>query len=253
MTAHPDRISRLGRILIRPGWSYHVHWRTLLVRMALILAGAVVIVCIGFFVDKYVPQLEGWIRSMGVWAPVCFIALFVITTPFFAPNSGYGLISGALFGLWHGLLWVVIAAVIAASLIFWITRLGLRDRIDRMLAAHPRLLAVRGAVLAQPIRMMLLLRLSPVPFTVLCYMLSVSRVRYRDYMIALVGFVPGNFVTVYAGFLAGHVARLTRHKDNLNYGEYTVAILGLIACVILTVRISKAAHRAVDKAQAELK
>ena len=56
---------------------------------------------------------------------------------------------------------------------------------------------------------MFLLRLSPaVPFVLLNYVLGISRSRFRDYFVGLLGMIPTAAMYVYAGKVAGDLAAL---------------------------------------------
>ena len=98
-----------------------------------------------------------------------------------------------------------------------------------------------------------LLRLSPaVPFTLLNYLLGLTRVRFRDFVIASVGMLPGTLLYVYYGKLAGDVAAAaggaaTPHGT----AHYAVLGLGLVATIAVTVLITRLARRALDSATAD--
>jgi uncharacterized membrane protein YdjX (TVP38/TMEM64 family) len=91
---------------------------------------------------------------------------------------------------------------------------------------------------------MILLRLSPIPFTPICYMLSTTRVSYRDYIVGYAGYIPGNFVTVYFGFVAKHVAKVAGGAEDLSPLKIAIAAVTLVATAILVTYVSHAAKRA---------
>ena len=54
---------------------------------------------------------------------------------------------------------------------------------------------------------MFLLRLSPVfPFSFMNYAIGITRISFRDYLLASVGMLPGTILYVYYGKLVGDVA-----------------------------------------------
>ncbi len=229
-------------------WDHPLHWRVTIFRLvvgAVALAGVIVL---GWLWGEHIPAVEAFISSLGIWGPVIFIALFVATMPFFVPNAPFAIAAGALFGLFWGTVYIVVAGLIAELILFSSGHRLLRGRVERTLAKHPKLLALRGALTERPIKFMVLLRLSPIPFTPICYLLSTTRVSYRDYIIGYMGYIPGNFVTVYFGFVAKHVAKAAGGADDLGRWKIAVAIVTLIATAILVSYVSHAAKKALAKA-----
>jgi uncharacterized membrane protein YdjX (TVP38/TMEM64 family) len=91
-----------------------------------------------------------------------------------------------------------------------------------------------------------LLRLSPiVPFVLLNYVLGISRITWRDYMIGLTGMLPAVAAYVYAGKVAGDLASLATGAATPRGTMYYVLLsVGLAATVVATILITRAAARA---------
>lgn len=227
-------------------WDHPVHWQVTMLHLAIFAAVLAALIALGYFWGEYVPQLEMFIGSLGIWGPVIFIVLFIITMPFFVPNAPFALAAGALFGLWWGTAYIVVAGLVAELAIFTVGHKFLRGRVERWLAKHPRFLALRSVLTEKPIRFMVLLRLSPIPFTPICYMLSTTRVSYRDYIIGYMGYIPGNFLTVYFGFVAKHVVKAAGGADDVSTWKIVLAVVTLVATVILVSYVSHAARRALN-------
>ena len=230
-------------------WEHPVHWRVFALRLSIGAVALALMIVLGWFWGQHIPAVESFIAGLGIWGPVIFITLFVITMPFFVPNAPFAMAAGALFGLLWGTVYIVIAGLVAELIIFTGGHRLLRGHVERVLSKHPKLLALRGALTEQPIRFMVLLRLSPIPFTPICYLLSTTRVSYRNYIIGYVGYIPGNFVTVYFGFVAKHVAKMAGGADDLSTTKIIIAIVTLIATAILVTYISHAAKKALDSTQ----
>jgi uncharacterized membrane protein YdjX (TVP38/TMEM64 family) len=232
-------------------WNHPVHWRMAIIKLiigAIVLTG---LVLLGKLWGQHIPEVERYISGLGLWGPVIFTILFIALMPFFVPNASFALIAGALFGLWWGTVIVVIAGLISELVLFSLGHKVLRARVDYTLKQYPKLLAIRKALIKKPIKLMILLRLSPIPFTPICYLLSTTRISYRKYILGYVGFIPGNFVTVYFGFVAKHVAKMAGKSDNISPPELAIAIIGLVACILLITYISHAAKQAIAEVQAE--
>ena len=232
-------------------WNHPIHWRVAITRLvifAIVLAG---LIMLGRLWGDHIPQVERFIAGLGLWGPVIFTLLFIALMPFFVPNASFALIAGALFGLWWGTVIVVIAGLISELVLFSLGHKVLRDRVNYTLKQYPKLLAIKKALIKKPIKLMILLRLSPIPFTPICYLLSTTKITYRKYIMGYIGFIPGNFVTVYFGFVAKHVAKMAGKSDNISPAELAIAIIGLVACIILITYISHAAKQAIAEEQAE--
>ena len=77
------------------------------------------------------------------------------------------------------------------------------------MTSDERVAAVRHAVAGGGVRIMFLLRLSPlVPYSVLNYALALSGVRYADFVVALLGMIPAIVLYTYYGKVVGDVAAL---------------------------------------------
>lgn len=192
----------------------HRSWWGILVKFILAVGVLIAVYLIWqTWISPHEADIERSLERLGPWGPVIFIAVFLVGTSVFFPESVLAIAAGTIFGLWWGLLWVVVAGTLTAVAVYWLGRTVLRDRIEPMLARHPKLDAVDEAASESGLKLILLLRLSPMNFTLLCWLLSISRVRFRTYLLSCVGMFPGNFSTVYLGFAARHTADLaTRIK-----------------------------------------
>lgn len=232
-------------------WNHPVHWRVAITKLIIGVIVLTGLVLLGRLWGQHIPGVERFISGLGLWGPIIFTLLFIALMPFFVPNASFALIAGALFGLWWGTLIVVIAGLISELILFSLGHRVLRERVNNTLGQYPKLLAIRKAVTKKPIKLMILLRLSPIPFTPICYLLSTTKISYRKYIMGYIGFIPGNFVTVYFGFVAKHVAKMAGKSDNISSPELAIAIIGLVACVLLITYISHAAKQAIAEVQAE--
>ena len=83
-----------------------------------------------FVLEPYIQPLEEFVRKLGPWAPLLYIAVFVVATTLFVPESILAIAAGAIFGLWMGLIWVVVAGTLSAIVIFVLARHLFRGRIE---------------------------------------------------------------------------------------------------------------------------
>ena len=185
------------------------------------------------------------LESLGAWGPILFIAVYVAASVAFIPGSIVTLVAGAVFGLARGIPLVFVSAVLGSSAAFAIARVFVRDAIVRRLERDRRAAAVLGAVADQGWFAVLLLRLSPLfPYNVLNYALGASTVRYRDFLIGSVGMLPGTVLYVYYGKVIGDVAAVASGVAPVRgIGYYALLAAGLLATLVVTITVSRAARR----------
>ena len=116
---------------------------------------------------------------------------------------------------------------------------------------HPRFAAIDEAIGESGFKIVFLLRLSPIfPFNLLNYALGVTRVRFRDYVIAsLLGMLPGTFLYVYLGSLVTNASELLSGKrPEAGIWGQVLYWGGLAATLLVTVLITRIARKALDRA-----
>jgi uncharacterized membrane protein YdjX (TVP38/TMEM64 family) len=223
-------------------------------RVFIIVAGCVVLLVIGRTLGGCVPRFTAFVNGLGPWGPIAFIAGYIVAAVCFVPVSLLTLAAGAIFGLALGLTYVMVGAVISACLSFLISRYLARGAIERRLLGSPRFRAIDKAVGEQGLRVVFLLRLSPVfPFFLMNYALGLTRVRFIDYAIGLIGMVPATAFYVYYGTVAGDLAAVLGGAAPRTGTGLRLALLtlGAVATVAVSFLIARAANRALAEAAGE--
>ena len=189
------------------------------------------------------------LAELGPWGPVLFILLYVAAAITLAPAFFLTVAAGALFGVWRGSLFVFIGASLGASAVYALGSPMSRSRLMARVTRDRRVAAVRDAVRGEGAWIMFLLRLSPlIPFNILNYALALSGVRYGDFAIALLGMIPAIIMYTYYGKVVGDVAALAAGVSPPRGPEYYALLaLGLVAIIISTTMITRAARRAVEQ------
>jgi uncharacterized membrane protein YdjX (TVP38/TMEM64 family) len=219
----------------RNGW---LKW-SLLGLLVLIAVTAVVL----FDVKALLNSALDWIESLGVWAPVLFVLVYVVAATLLIPGSALTLGAGALFGVIQGSLMVSIASTLAATVAFLIGRYLARDAISRKVEGNARFDAVDRAVADQGWKIVLLTRLSPVfPYTLLNYAFGLTRVQLGHYVLASwVGMMPGTVMYVYIGSIANAAS------GEKSLGEWIFYGAGLAATLVVTVLVTRVARQALAR------
>jgi hypothetical protein len=130
-----------------------------------------------------IPAFAEWVEGLGALGPIVFILGYAIAVVAFIPGSLMTLAAGAIFGLAEGTLYVLVAATLGATLAFLIARHGARAAIEKRIQGDERFAAIDRAIGAEGLKIVFLLRLSPVfPFNLLNYSLG-----GQDYLLKKVG------------------------------------------------------------------
>ncbi len=223
--------------------------RNNLLRIVIGIAALVALIFVGRQLGAYVPRFATWVEGLGFWGPLVFMAGYAIATVAFVPGSLLTLGAGAIFGLAKGVVYVFVAASIGATLAFLVSRYVARSAIEQRLAGNEKFAAIDSAVGEQGLKIVMLLRLSPVfPFNLLNYGLGLTKVSLRDYVLAHIGMLPGTLLYVYYGKLAGDVAALAGGAETERGAEYWIVLgLGLVATVVVTTIVTRIARRALKE------
>ncbi|TAD77737.1 MAG: TVP38/TMEM64 family protein [Oscillatoriales cyanobacterium] len=191
-----------------------------------------------------------WIEHLGAWGAIVFIAVYGVATVALVPGSLLTLGAGVLFGLGWGSVLVFVGATVGATAAFLVGRYGLRDWVaQRWIDGNDRFQTVDRAIAREGFKIVLLMRLSPLfPFNALNYMLGLTRVSLRDYVLASIGMLPGTIAYVYIGasfrslatLFAGSADRAKSPLEWLIFGAGLLATLGVTVVVTRTARAALA-------------
>jgi uncharacterized membrane protein YdjX (TVP38/TMEM64 family) len=216
-----------------------------LVRAAGIAVPLIASIAIGQLATPYLPGFTTWVQTLGVWAPIAFLGAYVGVVLLMLPAFLLAMAAGAVFGVVNGSLLVLTGATIGGTLAFLLGRTVLRASVARRVAAHPTLSAVDRVIGDDGLRLMFLLRLSPaIPFVLSNYALGVTRVRMRDFVMAMPGMLP--IIASYAAFGAAG-ANAANGKGAL---PMPVLVLGIVATVVLGLLFARMTQRAIRDAEA---
>lgn len=156
-------------------------------------------------------ELLALVHARPIVSAIVFFWLCVTATALCFPAAPLiGLTGGTLFGLWPGLLLVVIASAIGSTLAFFESRYLMRDWVERRLGR--RLAKIDRDVDRQGGAYLLTLRLNPfIPYWLVNLAMGLTTMRLRTYVpLTIVGLIPSIFLYVEAGT---RLATLQRPAD----------------------------------------
>jgi len=222
-------------------------------RLVGVVVAVVLLVMLGREAGAYVPRFAEWVEGLGFWGPLIFMLGYIVATVAFIPGSLLTLAAGAIFGIGMGVVYTFVGASIGATLAFLVSRHLARGAIEKRLEGNERFAAIDRAVAREGLKIVTLLRLSPVfPFNLLNYGLGLTQVRLRDYVLACFGMLPGTLLYIYYGKLAGDVAALAAGAEtDRGAGYWTVLILGLLATLAVTTIVTRIARASLRVATGE--
>lgn len=220
-------------------------------KLSVILAIAGAILIIGHELELYLPDLELWVEKLGVYAPLGFIALFVVLTPFFVSVDTLCFAAGLLFSIGAAEFYMTVATYLASALIFLLGRYLFKDRVVTFIAKHKQFAALDAAINAQPFKLMFLLRLTPLPFAMLSYALSVTEVRFWPYLGATTGILIYNASLVYMGYTTKHLAGLVSGSAKQSGVSYPVLAFGVVISLLVLFYVTKIASETINRLRLE--
>ena len=193
-----------------------------------------------------------WVENLGTLGPIVFIIIYNLATLLFVPGSILTLKGGCLFGLFWGTIYVLIASTLGATFAFLIGRYFLRNWVRQYIIKNPQFQAIDKAIAKEGFKIVLLTRLSPIfPFNLLNYVLGVTQVSLKDYILGSIGMIPGEVLYVYIGSLATDLTML--NSSNLpstpetQIARWVAQGIGLVAFVAVTAYITKIARKALNE------
>lgn len=155
-------------------------WRPIVLLVVLLI---LLVLAKVFGIGERLSDLRDWIQRLGSLGPVVFVFLYAAAVVAAIPGSALTVAAGALFGSVLGIILVINAATLGASVAFLIARYFARDAIARRLSANEkfqkldRLTEDHGAIIVA------LTRLVPLfPFNLLNYGFGLTRVPFWTYV-----------------------------------------------------------------------
>lgn len=196
-------------------------WALAAVVLATVVAG------VAFPIGEVAAQATAWIAGLGSVGLVAYLGLFVVWG-MVLPKGPLVAFAGAAFGLVEGLLIVYLGATVAMACGFWLARRFGRDHAHGFLARHPWAAACDRALATRGVRLVLLLRLSPViPGHLQNYLYGLSRVPFATCVLASwIGILP------YTALLVAGGALVNAGTAGMGGWTWALAIAGLAATAL---------------------
>ena len=196
------------------------------------------------------------VQAFGIWGLLLLGALYVPVCVLLLPGSVFTMGAGWLAGLlWPNAPGLAVAAgtlvascgsVAGATAAVLLGRSFFRERIARKTASQPKFQALNAAAAREGLKLVLLVRLSPVfPFNLLNYALGLTQVRIRDYVLgSWIGMLPGTVLFVYLGTSVSTLTlAVTGAEGGGGWARTALLLLGLLATLALVIWVTRLARQ----------
>ncbi len=165
--------------------------------LAVVLIAALVLVQLGGGLSQQ--GVTETVDAAGIWAPLVYVALYAVLTVALVPGSVFTAAGRLLFGVVAATGLTLVGATAGATVAFVLARRLGREQVERL--AGRRLGRLDAWLERRGLLAVLYLRLIPVfPFNVTNYVVGVTGVRLRDYVVGTaIGMLPGTFAYAAVG------------------------------------------------------
>jgi uncharacterized membrane protein YdjX (TVP38/TMEM64 family) len=210
---------------------------------------AIVVVSLFLPLNEWSVSLREQIRALGWMAPAAYVLIYVVFTVFLLAPMVLSLLSGSLFGWQLGVLLSLLGANIGALASFLLARTVMRQRVEEWAKSHPRFNAIDQAFVNNGLKLVMLLRLGPLPpFVLTNYFLGLTRIPLWKYILGtLLGMPPITCIVVYVGSLPAEAAA------EWDSNRWMIQLAGAIAAVAAGALITVYARRAMNESTSENK
>ena len=220
----------------RPTVSTFLRWTIAIVLLLLFLWA------VRHYLEPYAEPFANWVRARGAWGPVAFIGMYIVSALLLIPGTILSLIAGALFGFVHGVIYTFVGAMLGSIASFLLARYVVRPFVERRLRADKRFKAIDHAAKSGGVRLVALLRLSPVlPYNVLNYAMGITGVATWEYILGTTAILPGTVMYTYYGTVAGTLTGISTSVHH-GVGYYSLMGVGVVATVVAAFLVARLAR-----------
>jgi len=166
--------------------------------LLLVVVVAIIVISAKMGVGEKLGALQDWIRSLGVLGPLAFMVVYAVATVAALPGSALSIVAGAVFGPVLGVVTVIFAATLGASLAFLVSRYFARNSIEKWLEGNEKFRRLDELTARHGDIMVAITRLVPLfPFNLLNYGFGLTRVAFKTYVVwSFVCMLPGTILYV---------------------------------------------------------
>lgn len=200
------------------------------------LISVILMVIISYYIFKiFTPEkIRNIIQGYGKNASFIYILLFSILPIFFFPVPILAIAAGISFGLFEGVLYTMIGAMINSSIMFVMAKKFAKDKVVELFKTkisekwYNKMISIEKN---NGFLIIFLLRLLPIaPYNVINYLSGLTEISFLRYSLAtFLGIIPGTFVFLNVGDKAINVYSV----------EFVISLLGFLLLTIFSIILIK--------------
>jgi len=225
-------------------------WTTKALKLSitLILVGFIIFVIVDSTQDQYVrsgmQSFLSWMEDNPTAGVFAFMFVYFTATVLFIPGSiltlGAGFVFANIHGLGLGVLIGTAVVFIGASLgsiaAFYLGRYLFRDNVEGLSRKYRVFSAIDTALEQNGVKILFLLRLSPIiPFNAINYILGLTSVTSFQYIVSLIGILPGSAVYVFVGSSASSIAESANSGGNKALSIVSIVVGVVLSIVVISI------------------
>jgi len=161
-----------------------------------------------------------------------------------------GLACGFLYGPWIGVLTTFIGAqVVGSSISFWLCGTLCKAWVEKKVSENKKADAILKAVRKNGFKIIVMSRLTPVPFGIQNALFGVSGIRFFPYLMATwIGMLPEAFLWCYFGSKAREINDIIHGQEGFGVWQKILLAVEIIAAVLVVTLLGFLGRRAMKKA-----
>ncbi|KAF2075126.1 hypothetical protein CYY_003561 [Polysphondylium violaceum] len=207
--------------------------------LSIIVAVVVIFACIFYFSNHLVSFLE-FVKELGFLGNIILVVSFLPTGIPLAIFSYYiplTLSSGFIYGFFYGFLTVALGSALSASFGFWITRKVSLKWFENKIESSPKLSNLRRKVEQHPFKIIITMRLLPIPFGLQNGLCAMTRISYSSFIYSsIIGLSLENCLIAYIGSTIKTMTDITSngHKNAFSSFQQIILVVGIVGGILLT-------------------
>jgi len=208
-------------------------------------------VIIGYQLFTNTEAIDSLIRNSGSMGPIIFVSILSMAIVMLFPTPILKIFSGTFFGFSLGFLINFTASMIGGLLAFLIGRYFFKNTVSKFIGKNKVATEIEKALEKEGFKLSFLVRLSPlIPDEWLNYILSVSPISTKDFILSNCSSIVYSLVYAYYGAILGRVVFNQKGLLDIKYStfDWFLMILGLIATVISVIIITNVSKKAFKNA-----
>ena len=218
-------------------------WRRLLLAVVIIVGVALIANQLGLFdllkggsLKERVERLDGMFQSLGAWAPVVFVLIWIFSCTLLLPGLPITIAGALVFGAVWGSVYTAIGANIGACAAFLVGRYAARSMVEGWIEKNKSLKKIDEGVRQQGWRMLMITRFVPLfPFSLQNYVYGLTNIPFRTYaLVTIPTILPG---TIAFNFAAGSAREVILSGGQPEALKRTVLYLAIAAVFFVLVSV----------------